>query len=149
MDAIYHCAANVNHVGHYRDFCADNVTATGHLLSLATQRKAHHIESVRLDRLADFITMGDEISDIRVCDFGTFLKRLEKAIDQRTMDSAVAETVESFRLVSGHSPARQNQPVVISDRTQLLLEKFGITWPAIPAAGRNALIRAAVNVLHL
>jgi thioester reductase-like protein len=34
-DAIYHAAANVNHVGHYRDFHGDNVAATSHLLALA------------------------------------------------------------------------------------------------------------------
>ncbi len=39
VDAIYHCAANVNHIGHYRDFLADNVSATRHLLTLATREK--------------------------------------------------------------------------------------------------------------
>ena len=39
VDAVYHCAANVNHIGHYRDFHADNVAATRHLLSLAARRK--------------------------------------------------------------------------------------------------------------
>ena len=38
-DAVYHCAANVNHFGHYRDFYADNVAATSHLLTLAARRK--------------------------------------------------------------------------------------------------------------
>jgi amino acid adenylation domain-containing protein/thioester reductase-like protein len=33
--AIFHAAANVNHVGHYRDFAGDNVAATSHLLALA------------------------------------------------------------------------------------------------------------------
>jgi amino acid adenylation domain-containing protein/thioester reductase-like protein len=39
MDAIFHCAANVNHLGHYRDFLADNVDATRHLLKLAARRE--------------------------------------------------------------------------------------------------------------
>ena len=39
VDAIFHCAANVNHIGLYRDFLADNVAATRHLLNLAAQKK--------------------------------------------------------------------------------------------------------------
>ncbi len=39
VDAVYHCAANVNHIGLYRDFLADNVDATQHLLKLAASRK--------------------------------------------------------------------------------------------------------------
>lgn len=37
---IYHCAANVRHFGHYRDFHADNVAATARLLKLAAHRSA-------------------------------------------------------------------------------------------------------------
>lgn len=37
VDAIIHSAANVRHFGHYRDFAADNVDATGHLVELASQ----------------------------------------------------------------------------------------------------------------
>jgi amino acid adenylation domain-containing protein/thioester reductase-like protein len=40
LQAIYHCAANVKHFGHYRDFEADNVTATARLLELADHRRA-------------------------------------------------------------------------------------------------------------
>lgn len=36
--AIYHCAANVKHFGHYADFHADNVAATARLLKLAARR---------------------------------------------------------------------------------------------------------------
>ncbi|MGB8600601.1 MAG: SDR family oxidoreductase, partial [Rhizomicrobium sp.] len=38
--AIYHCAANVRHFGHYKDFKADNVSATARLLKLAAYRSA-------------------------------------------------------------------------------------------------------------
>lgn len=36
VDTIIHSAANVRHFGHYRDFKADNVDATGHLIDLAS-----------------------------------------------------------------------------------------------------------------
>ena len=36
--AVFHCAANVKHFGHYREFHADNVTATARLLQLAGKR---------------------------------------------------------------------------------------------------------------
>ena len=39
--AIFHCAANVKHFGHYREFHADNVAATGRLLKLAAHRAAN------------------------------------------------------------------------------------------------------------
>lgn len=40
LDAVCHCAANVNHYGHYSDFQADNVAATSNLLALAGHKKA-------------------------------------------------------------------------------------------------------------
>jgi thioester reductase-like protein len=39
--AIFHCAANVKHFGHYWEFHADNVAATARLLALAGQRAAN------------------------------------------------------------------------------------------------------------
>jgi thioester reductase-like protein len=38
--AIFHCAANVKHFGHYWEFHADNVAATARLLALAGHRTA-------------------------------------------------------------------------------------------------------------
>jgi thioester reductase-like protein len=38
--AIFHCAANVKHFGHYWEFHADNVAATARLLALASHRNA-------------------------------------------------------------------------------------------------------------
>lgn len=40
LHAIFHCAANVKHFGHYWEFHADNVAATGRLLKLAAHRAA-------------------------------------------------------------------------------------------------------------
>ncbi len=41
LQAVFHCAANVKHFGHYREFHADNVAATGRLLRLAAHRPAN------------------------------------------------------------------------------------------------------------
>jgi amino acid adenylation domain-containing protein/thioester reductase-like protein len=280
VDAIYHCAANVNHIGHYRDFHADNVAATRHLLALAARRKPapadfhfvstlsvagsaspdefrlfteydfapetpddnyyvrtkqeaerwviasrgelanacihrignisfatdsarlqrnlaenaffrqlvafirlgavpvellaslshvdvvaralvvlagtstltneiHHIETARRDRLADFIrTAGAMAHRVRACDFGAFLERLREAIDEKEMESALAETVETLGLQSVRSRlARFHRLAVASDRTQTLLERLGIAWPAIPPAGQNAMLGAAMKTL--
>ena len=280
VDAVYHCAANVNHIGHYRDFHADNVAATRHLLSLAALRKPapadfhfistlsvagpappegfrlfteydlspearddnyyvrtkqeaeqlviasrgelenacihrignisfatdsprlqrnlaenaffrqlvaflglghvpvelyaslsyvdvvaraiialagartltneiHHIETARQDRLADFIRTADGMADrVRACDFGAFLERLRDAIDEPEMEAAVAETVETFGLQSGRSHlVGLHRLVVASDRTQALLGKLGVAWPAIPRPGQNAMLNAAMKAL--
>jgi amino acid adenylation domain-containing protein/thioester reductase-like protein len=40
LQAVFHCAANVKHFGHYREFHADNVAATARLLQLAGKRAA-------------------------------------------------------------------------------------------------------------
>ena len=41
LQAVFHCAANVKHFGHYWEFHADNVAATGRLLKLAAHRGAN------------------------------------------------------------------------------------------------------------
>jgi thioester reductase-like protein len=41
LQAVFHCAANVKHFGHYWEFHADNVAATARLLKLATHRAAN------------------------------------------------------------------------------------------------------------
>ncbi|MBZ4218930.1 MAG: amino acid adenylation domain-containing protein [Chlorobium sp.] len=278
IDAIYHCAANVNHIGLYHDFLADNVTATSHLLTLAAQQKQtpadfhfistlsvagsslpnefrlfteydfapeepdenyyvrtkqeaerlviasrqelansciyrignisfatdstklqqniaynaffrqlvafmrlgvipleldaslcyvdvvakalvtlansnvltneiHHITTTRRERLASIILSTDGIADkIRGCDFSTFLKRVQAAIDEPQMELALADTVENFGLQTGRSLMTLLHGVEIaSDRTQRMLDKFGITWPEIPQAGQNALLSAAMK----
>ena len=280
VDAIYHCAANVNHIGLYRDFLADNVDATSNLITLAARRKPapsdihfvstmsvcgtalqnefrlfteydfvpvsqdgnyyirtkqeaerlviasrgelanasihrvgnisfatdsailqhnisdnaffrqlvafmrlgvvplelkaslshvdvvarsiialadrknltneiHHIESSRRDRLADIILAEEGMEKIvHTCDFGEFLQRLQDAIDEPEMESALAESVENYNLQSDSSILSKTHGVVVtSDRTQLLLEKLGITWPEIPSAGQHALLSAAMKAL--
>lgn len=283
VDCIYHCAANVNHIGHYRDFYADNVAATHNLLSLARHQKPssvdfhfvstisvsgrpsldeatlfteydlapemsesnyyirtkqeaehlvvaargelgntciyrvgnigfatdsaalqqnldknaffrqlaaflrlgavpeemfaslchvdivaraivalsgtqalineiHHIETSRQDRLVDFIRSADVIAaeSISACNFNDFLRRLREAIDQPDLESAAAETMEAFGLHADRPiSAQSNGFTVTSERTQRMLEKIGITWPAIPSVGQNALLRAAMKMYHL
>ncbi len=39
--AVFHCAANVKHFGHYQEFHASNVAATGNLLKLAAHRSGN------------------------------------------------------------------------------------------------------------
>ena len=41
LQAVFHCAANVKHFGHYWEFHADNVAATRRLLKLAAHRAAN------------------------------------------------------------------------------------------------------------
>ena len=110
----------------------------------------HHIETARHDRLADFIRTADGMADrVPACGFGAFLERLQDAIDEPEMESALAETVETFGLQSGRSYLTGlNRLAVASDRTQALLERLGVTWPAIPRAGQNALLRAAVQAIN-
>ena len=282
IDAIYHCAANVNHIGLYRDFLADNVAATRHLLALAARQKQtpadfhfvstlsvsgsalpdefrlfteydfapeepdenyyvrtkqeaerlviasrqelansciyrvgnisfatdstilqqniaynaffrqlvafmrlgvipleldaslcyvdvvakalitladrkvltneiHHIKTTRREQLASIILSSDGIADkIRGCNFSAFLKRVQEAIDEPQMESVLADTIENFGLQTGRSLLTRLHGVEIaSDRTQLLLDTFGITWPEIPQAGKNALLSTAMKFLNL
>ena len=109
----------------------------------------HHIETARQDRLADFIRTADGMADrVRACDFGAFLERLRDAIDEPEMEAAVAETVETFGLQSGRSHlVGLHRLVVASDRTQALLGKLGVAWPAIPRPGQNAMLNAAMKAL--
>ena len=281
VDAIYHCAANVNHIGLYRDFLDDNVDATRHLLTLAALRKPnpsdfhfistlsvfgnptanrlrlyteydfapdtpddnyyirtkqeaerlviasrgelanacihrvgnvafasdstvlqhnisdnaffrqlvafirlgvlpvelkaslshvdvvarslvalagrktltneiHHIETSRRDRLADLMLAAEGMEKIvRTCDIGEFLQRLQDAIDEPDMEAALAETVDNYRLQTDASLlSRTHGVVVTSDRTQLLLERLGIIWPAIPVEGARILMNAALQTIH-
>ena len=96
-------------------------------------------------------TDSDGIADkIRACNFSAFLKRVQEAIDEPQMESVLADTVENFGLQTGRSLLTRLHGVEIaSNRTQLLLDKFGITWPEIPQAGKNALLSTAMKFLTL
>ncbi|MFY9855024.1 MAG: amino acid adenylation domain-containing protein, partial [Terracidiphilus sp.] len=44
LQAVFHCAANVKHFGHYREFHASNVAATSNLLKLAAHLSASPVD---------------------------------------------------------------------------------------------------------
>ena len=117
----------------------------------ALKNEIHHIKTTRRDRLASIILSSDGIADkIRACNFSAFLKRVQEAIDEPQMESVLADTVENFGLQTGRSLLTRLHGVEIaSNRTQLLLDKFGITWPEIPQAGKNALLSTAMKFLTL
>jgi len=137
----------------YASLCHVDVVAHAIIALAGTEtliNEIHHIETARHDRLADFIRMTDGMANrVRACNFGDFLERLRDAIDEPEMQSALAETVETFGLESGRSSQTGlHRLVVASDRTQAMLEGFGIAWPAIPEAGQNAMLRAAMKIVH-
>jgi len=128
--------ASLSHV----DVVARSLMALADTKTLTNE--IHHIESSRQDRLADIILVVEGMEKIvHSCDIGEFLQRLQLAIDEPEMESALAETVENYSLQSD-SPllGKTDKVVVASDRTQLLLEKLGITWPAIHVEGVQALM---------
>ncbi len=281
VQAIFHCAANVNHFGHYREFHADNVAATGRLLKLAARKDAapadfhlvstlsvtgqppengfrlfteydavpdaldenyyirtkqeaerlvvaareylgnacihrvgnlvfaadggplqmnikdnaffrqlaafirlgvvpddshvwlchvdliarglvllaetknlgnetHHLENGRRDTLADFLVTAPALGDtVRRCGFDALLDSLGSAIDDPRMNEALTETLENFGLYNARSPqARARRLEICTERTQMLLARLGVTWPAIPADGQMNLLRTAAQLFQ-
>ena len=128
------------------DLVARSIIALSSRESLTNE--IHHIETSRRDSLATLILSANGMKDkIRACSFGEFLKRLRDAVDEPEMESAVAETVENYALQSGSSVMTRRQSVAIaSDRTQRLLDHFGIIWPSIPQEGVNALLNMVMTV---
>ena len=111
----------------------------------ALANETHHVENSRRDTLADFVTsaMGMEGAASAV-GFSGLLDRLERAIGEPEMDSALAQTMDAFGLHSGRSPqGRARRLELSSERTQLLLGRLGFGWPPIPRAGQSAMLRAA------
>jgi amino acid adenylation domain-containing protein/thioester reductase-like protein len=106
--------------------------------------ETHHLESDRRDTLAVFVSSATEVS---ACRFDALLLRLEAAVDEPNMESALTETLENFRLYSGHSPqSRARRLEIVSDRTQILLARLGVEWPSIPVAGRSELLHQAAGL---
>jgi len=128
------------------DLVARSIIALSSRESLTNE--IHHIETSRRDSLATLILSANGMKNkIRACSFGEFLKRLRDAVDEPEMESAVAETVENYALQSDNSIMTRRQRVVIaSERTQRLLDHFGIIWPAIQKEGIDALLNMAMMV---
>jgi thioester reductase-like protein len=105
--------------------------------------ETHHLENARRDTLAGFVTAAQ---GVRACAFDAFLERLEAAVDEPEMDTALTETLENFGLYGGLSPqARARRLEIVSERTRDLLARLGLVWPPVPAAGRAEMLRQAAH----
>lgn len=103
--------------------------------------ETHHIENGRRDTLAEFVTAAE---GVRACGFDAFLERLERAVDQPEMDTAVTGTMETFGLYRGIAPQeRARRLEIVSGRTRDLLARLGFAWPPLPPAGQAEMLRQA------
>jgi amino acid adenylation domain-containing protein/thioester reductase-like protein len=124
--------------------CHVDVVARGLMLLAGAAEltsETHHLESARRDTVAGFVAAA---GSVRTCGFGSFLGRLEEAVDEPELDAALGETLENFGLYDGRSPqARSRRLEVVSERTQLLLARLGLRWPPLPVAGQAEMLRQA------
>ena len=106
--------------------------------------ETHHLENSRRDTVAAFATAA---WNVRSCRFGAFLDRLQQAVGEPEMASALNETLENFRLYSGRSPQpRARRLEIVSLRTQALLARLGVGWPPVPPAGQSEMLRRAAQL---
>jgi amino acid adenylation domain-containing protein/thioester reductase-like protein len=124
--------------------CHVDLVARGLLLLAGAAdltHETHHLENARRDTLAGFVAGAE---GVRACSFDALLERLEAAVHEPEMESALAETLENFGLYRGVSPqARARRLEIVSERTQALLARMGLVWPPAPAAGRADMLRQA------
>jgi hypothetical protein len=100
--------------------------------------ETHHLENARRDSLASFVSASDSVG---IRGFDDFPARLEAAVDEPEMDAALTETLENFGLYRGLAPQeRARRLEIVSERTQFLLTRLGLTWPPMPAAGRAEML---------
>jgi thioester reductase-like protein len=127
--------------------CHVDVVARGLVLLAGAAdltNETHHLENARRDTVAEFVTAAE---GVRSCGFDAFLERLEAAVDEPGMDAALTETLENFGLYRGVSPqARARRLEIVSGRTQMLLARLGVVWPAVPGAGQSEMLRQAGRV---
>jgi len=103
--------------------------------------EAHHIENARRDTLVEFVTAA---AGVHASGFDGFLERLERAVDEPEMDTALTETLENFGLYRGLAPQeRARRLEIVSGRTQSLLSRLGFAWPPVPTAGQAEMLRQA------
>ncbi|MES2355827.1 MAG: amino acid adenylation domain-containing protein [Pseudomonadota bacterium] len=131
--------------------CHVDVIARGLVLLAGTanlSNETHHLENARQDTLAEFITTANDVGDtVRSCRFDVFLETLRSAIDNPAINAALTETLENFGVYNGRSPqARSRRLEISTERTQLLLARLGVSWPAIPAMGQTNMLRAAAQL---
>ena len=114
--------------------------------SRALVNDTHHIEHARQSTVADFITTGAGMEQVRATSFGAFLDRLLAAVDEPEMEAALTGTMETFGLYSGLSPqGRTRRLDVVTDRTQALLSRLGVSWPTLPKTGQTLMLQAAAR----
>ena len=123
--------------------CHVDVVARGVLLlaeSAQLRHRTHHLEHARRDTLAGIVGLGG----LPASDFGSFIGHLQGAIADPGAATALAETMENMGLYRGMSPqARGRRLEVATDRTQALLARLGLAWPALPGDGVHAMLEAA------
>jgi len=101
----------------------------------------HHIEN------AERLTLADLMPALSACDFGAFLDRLDRAIDEPALAAALAETMETFGLFRGLAPQpRARRLEIVSTRTQARLSRLGFAWPPVPSEGWADLLRRAAGL---
>jgi hypothetical protein len=68
-------------------------------------------------------------------------------MDEPGLNAALNATLETFGLYSGLSPQpRARRLEIVSGRTQLLLDRLGLVWPPLPAAGQKKMLRQAAKL---
>jgi amino acid adenylation domain-containing protein/thioester reductase-like protein len=103
--------------------------------------ETHHIENARRDTVAEFVSA---VEGVRACAFDGFLERLERAVDEPGMDTALMETLENFGLYRGLAPQeRARRLEIVCGRTQTLLDRMGFAWPPLSPAGHAEMLRQA------
>ena len=76
--------------------------------------------------------------------YASAAEALQGAIADPGAATALAETMENMGLYRGMSPqARGRRLEVATDRTQALLARLGLAWPALPGDGVHAMLEAA------
>ena len=127
--------------------CHADVVARGLVLlagAAGLTNETHHLENAHMETVADFMAADKRVSG---CDFNSFLTRLEAAVDDGAMESALTETMENFRLYSGRSPqSRARRLEIVSARTVSLLASGGLLWPPAQEAGRLEMLREAARL---
>lgn len=107
----------------------------------------HHVETSRPETLADLV--APLAGRLRLGPLHGLLEDLLAAGDP-AQAGLLGETLENFGLLARHDQgARLESAVIACDRTQALLERLGVSWPALPSAGRQALLEAACRAAGL
>jgi len=137
VQAVFHCAANVKHFGHYEEFHSDNIAATSRLLKLAAHRKADP---------ADF----HFVSTLSVCGKGP-----EEGFRLFTEYDTVPDALDDNYYVRSKQEAERLVTAARVDLTNTCIHRIGnIVYAADRGPlqlhiERNAFFRQVAALLHL